>query len=290
MAINLFHDYYRGYYDQRLVKPSLKEGHSGKSVEKANERWAKDKLSDDLEPAFNDLHARLEQCATHYLEGTTAGDGFLADTGYAHQAWKQIELKEDVHDVQMGMALDFTTGVPFLKGSSLKGLLRSHMWPTGRWSGKDRKEIDINRQELNALLASTLKADKLGKESWLKYLFEGNDPSADKEQRLYPNQWVSFLGAATCYSNDVHFQIQDLAPQKTPIKKPNLLKFMSVRPGIKMRVYFAFPSRGNAEAEKEDIEKTLTMVAWHLAENGLGAKSSYGYGKLTNLSLTSLRD
>lgn len=287
MAVNLFHDYYRGYYDQRLVNPGFKEGHSERTIEKANKRWADQKLSPELEPAFNDLHSRLEQCATHYLEGTTTGDGFLADGGYAHQSWQS-----GMHDVQMGMAFDFTTGVPFLKGSSLKGILRSHMWPTGRWQGrdgKDGKDIDKNRQDLNSLLASTLESAHLGEQHWNKYLFEGGNPRKDQNQRLHPNQWVSYLGAATCYSNEHHFQIQDLAPQKTPIKKPIVLKFLSVRPGIKMRVYFSFPTL-SPELHKSDIENILTMMAWHLAENGLGAKSSYGYGTLTNITLTSLRD
>ena len=279
---NLYHEYYRGYYDRKVssLHAGHEQGHTAASITDLTENQWLEIRGADISGGISALNDRLKKCATHKIEGTTTGAGFLADTGYAHQTW--IKDKE-INDPQMGLSLDFTTGVPYLSGSGLKGLLRSRLWPTGRH--KTTPE-DRNRQDLNQLLADTLDAEHLGKSRWNKYLFEGYNPE-DTKSRLYPKYWVSFLGACVAdHSTGKLFQLLHLAPQKTPLKKPIPIPYLSVRPGIKMSVYFSFPEID--EVQESDLEKTLTMMAWHLSESGLGAKQRYGYGRLTDLSATKI--
>ena len=291
---NLYHQYYRGYYDKSLVskKEEGGRGHDKASVTRANKLFCTP-LPEGLQANFDRLHSSLHACATHVITGTVSGSGFLAGTGYPHESY--LPSKSDINDAQMGLSLHYSSGVPWLPGTSLKGILRSAMWP-GSAGGKQLSKVELEAARMHRLICDVVaehgdeaQPNPIATRDWNRYLFTGFHPNGDK--RLSPTLQVAFLGAAVGFrENEPLFQLLHLAPQAGPTKKPIPIPYFSVAPGAEMSVYLQIPAIPGSNEHAQHIEQTTQVMAYHLAERGLGAKTRYGYGRLTNLSVTCLRE
>lgn len=237
------------------------------------------------------------------LKFKTTYPGLLAGTGYNHDMKANEFFK-------MGMSFDYTTGLPVIQGSSIKGLLRS------AFPSIYEKEAEINEKERNVynemknerikyILEKLNKIEGINKdiinESFVlkleKELFDGIICVKDKEYNISPINRDTFFDAeinkAESKSNAILSE-DYLAPHAEELKNPKPIKFAKVSPEIVFDFKFKLPEfySGVIYEEKSEkiirennIKSTLTPIQKLelfkeiILDLGAGAKTNLGYGR-----------
>jgi len=169
-----------------------------------------------------------------YFKASTTYPGLILGSGYLH------ELPSLEGQAILGFDFDYTTGLPIIRGSSIKGVLRSAFkHPEYIQELLDGKSIDIKALEIE--------------------IFDNNDVFFDA---------TIIKSVGSILADDY------LAPHgDNPLKNPIPLKFIKVAPNVTFRFDFELT---DGLISKE--EKALLFGAI-LYDFGLGAKSNVGYGK-----------
>jgi len=227
------------------------------SFTKNNEFKYYKKLSDDC-LGLDNLADSFALTATY--------PGLVLGTGYEH------ELKTD-EAFKLGFFFDYTTGLPVIPGSSVKGLLRS-MFPGGS-EEKAAAKIELIRALLGSIGvegAENMDVGKLEKE-----IFEGYRNDKDKpEKHLSPHKWDIFHDAyieSSKHTGGTFLGDDYITPHKEALKNPIPLKFLKVLPNVTFR--FQFDVKNGSITRKQKLQlfhAILTMV-------GAGAKTNVGYGQ-----------
>lgn len=164
---------------------------------------------------------------------TTTYPGLLLGSGYAH------ELPDIKGQAILGFDFDYTSGLPILRGSSIKGLLRS---------------VFTHKEYVKSLLNN--KVDDLN--ALEREVFENSDIFFDAhiidfKEKLLDDDYIT--------------------PHKSALKDPTPLRFIKVAPDVTFEFYFDLNDGSITKKEKEKLFKTI------LLDLGLGAKTNVGYGK-----------
>lgn len=108
--MNLHYEFWVDYYKEFENTSELsKEYIEGKNYALVNSKW---KLSQEEIPLFGDMQT---------LTFKVLYPGLLIGLGYEHST----DLVKDAPKIALGMSLDYTTGLPYIPGSEVKGLFRS---------------------------------------------------------------------------------------------------------------------------------------------------------------------
>lgn len=193
--------------------------------------------------------------------------GVYAGLGYEHG----LPNKED--DIKTGFSFDYTTGLPYIPGSSLKGMLRSHFIDHAQ---DVAKALDVTLEALRAI----------------EELIFGNRPPKEGGTEEAPDAL-----AGSCTFFDVFPVLQDtaaplmaednLAPHEKALAEPKLIKTIRLAPGCLLRFYFQLPDveygRNNSgkKIAAKDIQKLFQSL---LVDWGIGAKTHVGYGNLARVN------
>ncbi len=231
-----------------------------------------------------------------------AWPGLLIGLGYGHGAKTEADNKSHPLETEMksGFYFDFTTGLPVLPGSTVKGILRSYF--PGRYKiqkEKDGKVInrdlhDAVRARLEEILRSEFKEKgyqnrideleniifegKIGKDK------DGCDiflPSTQQDIFFdaYPCKGVSdaevfIKNPPEKVPNSELFLGEDvLTPHRHPLKDPIPLKILKILPSVEMKFQFLLNDVGMSAADKEILFIKL------LCEFGAGARKGVGFGQ-----------
>ena len=177
--------------------------------------------------------------------------GLITGIGIQHEARVEGEFK-------LGLHLDYTTGLPVIYGSTVKGVLRSYF-----------KEV----------------YDGPGVVDVINDIFEGIGPNG-KPKSIYARD--IFYDAVISKANAANLILcgDSLAPHggdshTDPFVEPVPISFVKIAPGVKLLFRFklcdTLDAAGNvvisAEKKKTDFLKILTLF-------GIGAKTNVGYGQL----------
>lgn len=208
-------------------------------------------LRDEWKDSNTTLIASLG-CETFRL--STTYPGLLVGTGLHHGTGG---VK---NDLKMGFQFDYTTGLPYIPGSSLKGVLRS-MFPENKDDARRCKYI-------RSLLPDTLKGlTDEGIVTLKKDIFEqGKD---------------IFFDALIVDSKapDKRIMGEDyITPHREALKNPVPLQIIKVLPCV----VFSFPFRlKDCLIEGKKVKATDKKVLFRkiLLEIGVGAKTNTGYGQ-----------
>lgn len=174
------------------------------------------------------------QFANETFELTTIYPGLLIGSGYLH------ELPKVDGQAILGFDFDYTTGLPIIRGSSIKGVLRSAF--------KHKEYIE-----------ELLKSNEIDNEELIKEIFEsGKDIFFDAEIINYKESILS---------DDY------ITPHNDPLKNPIPLRFIKISPGVTFR--FSFRLEDGILSSKEKIELFKNIIL----DLGIGAKTNVGYGK-----------
>lgn len=170
----------------------------------------------------------------------------------------------NLHDIsckgayKLGFSFDYVNGLPYLPGSSLKGILRS-VFP-----GQHKED----KEEYSSYLIGLM--EELG----IKYV--QSEDLEILEEEIFDFQDV-FLGAYPDSEQKVnrkYLASEYITPHK-PLKNPNPISFLKVKAGVGMRFHFLLRD-GQILSAKEKVRLFKKLIL----EFGVGAKTNIGFGKL----------
>jgi len=168
------------------------------------------------------------------FELTTIYPGLMLGSGYLH------ELPEIKAQAILGFDFDYTTGLPIIRGSSIKGVLR-------------------NAFEHKEYIKELLNDEAIKIDSLINEIFEsGSDIFFD----AFPIKSKSNI-----LSDDY------ITPHKSELENPIPLRFIKVSPEVTFRFEFKLSDTTITKQEKEMLFKKIIL------DFGLGAKTNVGYGK-----------
>lgn len=210
---------------------------------KKNEEDIKKKVENIISqtPKIEDLKDEDILGNTHF-EAMTTYPGLILGSGNAH------ELPSIEGQAILGFHFDYTSGLPIISGSSIKGVFRSAF--------KHKEYI----QEL--VKDETLDVQKLEDEIFTNndIFFDATIIKADSFRKVFGDDY--------------------LAPHSEDgLKNPIPLRFIKVLPNVSFRFDFEL---SDGILTKEQKSKLFQNI---LKDLGLGAKTNVGYGKFDNIKI-----
>lgn len=207
-------------------------------------------------PANNSLLEKLENIdGIKMFSLYTAYPGLMIGTGAMHD----IGMKEALKN---GFTFDYVTGLPYLPGSSLKGMLRSY-FPEGKDATEKMKYIQ-----------SYLPNIDIG--AFMDWAF-GNDKPGN----------INFIGAFPVISGSANnlLSLEYITPHPNKFKNPIPISMLKIKPGIKFQ--FVFLCRdykgGNGEISSDEIMNLFKHI---VLDMGIGAKTNVGFGVMVERAPT----
>ncbi|MBR1964295.1 MAG: type III-B CRISPR module RAMP protein Cmr6 [Muribaculaceae bacterium] len=194
--------------------------------------------------------------------------GLLIGSGISHGI-------PGAEDFQLGFQFDYTTGLPVIPGSSVKGVLRS-MFPMKGESDK----TDYIKSLLPGWNDDKIK--KLG-----EILFN-HDDLATSETPVFFDAIVSRGVEKKQQNKDPKSQDKKgdilgsdyITPHgENPLKSPKPIQFMKVLPGVRFKFYFKLPKKLQG-LTSSDLRSLFIKI---LEDVGVGAKTNVGYGHLKHI-------
>ena len=184
---------------------------------------------------------------THY-------PGLIIGIGYTHAIAKSNDL-----DFQQGFFFDWTTGIPVIPGSSIKGVLRS-VFP----NQSDNNDIKNNKcAYISNYLDCTVNQNNI--KSIESNIFE------DKGDIFY-DAYIKLPG-----KDQKIFAEDYITPHDHPLKNPKPLRHLKIAPDVKF--CFQFLLKPNTKLNI-GIDQKLQLFKQIIMDFGLGAKTNTGYGIL----------
>jgi len=237
---------------------------------------------------------------------TIEAPGFVTGTGIKRGTGELGEIK-------IGFAFDYTTGLPFLPGSSVKGLLRS-AFPQRYNTQLQEQSPDFTYNRV-CFLQAYFESHKINLQTsvttWLGKLGNIDMPLITYElaidilemsifSSMIPQNFgvdnlpvfktkssaardIFFDAYLDVSVNDKAFLATDFItphlnrkkPELSPFTEPDPLEFIKVRPGVAFRFQWLLKDDILTATEKQ------TLFTHILKTFGIGAKTNVGYGQLT---------
>lgn len=286
--------YYKHYYQGVSWQLSRESSSNEEAFNRQNQALTESKLP-EVESLLPFQYEGIDP--EHTFNLLVQNPGLIIGSGIPHGAGFKGEIK-------MGFHFDFTTGLPVLPGSSVKGVLRS-LWPLGlehaASSEKDTKRKTALREKAGwsvEFLQQRLKEIESG-EDWTaaqvealeKWLFGSYDPE-DKPGHMsgrthfhdaMPINAVRVVNQDTGEYTDQYLGLDFITPHKEPLKDPVPIQILKVLPKVEYRFQFKlhdYKSNGHALSAKQisELFKELIQLV------GVGAKTNVGYGHFGSLT------
>lgn len=238
--------------------------------------------------------------------------GLLSGVGYSMGVGMIGEFK-------IGFYFDYTTGMPVLPGSSVKGVLRS-IFPSSslkELNGKLKRSSKNNKQKAFFIWNLICDLDGIDKKKFVKKedgcflneneekiirqieleIFEGRNIGKELEY-LRTHKELTKEEFSGIYKSDIFFDAYIQKPvdkgytkdkifgtdsitphHENPLKNPTPLLFLKVLPGTTWNFCFDFKSGFHLTAEQKN-----DLFKQIILTIGLGAKTNVGYGQFEDLN------
>jgi|GEM_PF-2801895 len=224
--------------------------------------------------------------------------GLLMGLGYGHGTKTGATDKDHpfATEVKTGFFFDFTTGLPVLPGSSVKGILRSFF--PGRYKGNDDLKDAVYDRIISILKkikpeSDAFKWNKQNVDDIENTIFKGElaiENGKKVKRFLSSTEQDIFFDAYPCTGttakifetndpkeeHDIFLGEDIITPHRHPLKDPVPLKLLKVLPGVKIKFQFLLNDYGLSAEDKEKLFIHLLTLA------GVGAKKSVGFGYLSS--------
>ncbi len=189
---------------------------------------------------------------THF-KATTTYPGLISGSGNAH------ELPSLEGQAILGFHFDYTTGLPTIQGSSIKGVLRSAF-------------------RHSEYIAELLEDKTLDIEAIESEIFDNNDIFFDAQIIDETNSPIQILGDdyLAPHKNTKKKKFEDGTLVPDLLCSPIPLRFIKVLPNISFRFDFKLSDGLLTREQKRKLFQNI------LEDLGLGAKTNVGYGKFGN--------
>jgi len=264
--------FYRDYYkslereDNKQLGNFVESGKLGKKDEvffKAESdalldfEWSN--AQNNLFPTGNQQPVKLE----------TTYPGLLVGSGYSHQTGSMGEFK-------LGFFFDYTTGLPVIPGSSVKGLLRSAFPNREKRSAVKTMKAKFIAEQLGIVRTELANMDVAKLEDWI---FTGKKPGSDEYLPMYRHD--VFLDAFIVGTHDQKKRIfadDFITPHSDPLKNPVPVRFLKIRPEVTFQFNFTLHDStiDNLTLKASEKAKLFENIL-HIF--GIGTKTNVGYGQ-----------
>ena len=188
--------------------------------------------------------------------------GLLIGSGYSHGL-------SNTEDIKIGFYFDYTTGIPLIQGSAIKGMLRSCF---GLEFGNQK---DRYKKEKHELIRDLMNKPDLDVEALAKDIFEGIEPKSLRIKSIYERDIFYEARVVDIEDNQYLLSEDYITPHgDNPCIEPRPLKFIKVSPEVTFE--FSFDLKDTALAtvkEKRELFQNLIEIF------GVGAKTNVGYGQ-----------
>ena len=262
MSYIYYHEYFKGLEERKGASGLVYElGRSPSSEEQFRERnkaLQDFKFDLSLSPLEHLKNASKDVASVQTFSLETIYPGLMIGTGNPHD----LKSKGSIYS---GFSFDYVTGLPYIPGSSVKGILKS-VFPR-----KEDTKDDINQQKME-YIKSLLKPGLSDKEVYgLKdNIFEDNDV---------------FLDAYPCPTSKKNTKQQCLAlefitPHSDIIKNPIPINCLKVKPGISFEFGFYLNDCQLSDGPQITIKEKIELFKTILTDVGIGAKTNVGFGQL----------
>lgn len=199
--------------------------------------------------------------------------GLLIGSGLAHG------LPGSEEDVKTGLQFDYTSGLPVIPGSSVKGVIRS-AFPTIKEDKEQSNEADAEKLNyIKSLIADIPEFSSLGLEDkdileLGNQMFNHGDIFADALLVGYGTRMKQHGPVKQVLTEDY------ITPHTgEPLAQPIPIKIVKVAPGVTFAFCFKFnETKIGAKVVSASMKKALCAAI--LQELGVGAKTNVGYGVL----------
>ncbi|MDZ4667975.1 MAG: type III-B CRISPR module RAMP protein Cmr6, partial [bacterium] len=224
----------------------------------------------------------------------TTYPGLLTGAGYEHEIHTKEELK-------LGFYFDFSSGMPLLPGSSVKGAIRA-AFPN--W-GKHKNTPDYVKEAKTKLiwhwLNPKIEFDMINiyedeelikkkvieiEEAIFEGLFQGKKLGHYQKDVFYdaiivnPSNYVDTREQILGTDSITPHIKEGLSYAESMLKNPVPLPFLKILPGVQFQFQFDLKPNGL------EVEKKIELFKAILKYNGIGAKTNVGYGNLVDINLT----
>lgn len=199
--------------------------------------------------------------------------GLLIGSGLAHG------LPGSEEDVKTGLQFDYTSGLPVIPGSSVKGVIRS-AFPTIKEDKEQSNEADAEKLNyIKSLIADIPKFSALGLENkdileLGNQMFNHGDIFADALLVGYGTRMKQHGPVKQVLTEDY------ITPHTGgPLAQPIPIKIVKVAPGVTFAFCFKFnETKIGAKVVSASMKKALCAAIFQ--DLGVGAKTNVGYGVL----------
>lgn len=264
--------FYKGFYEKYKKLPK-------KERDEKNEQYFKD-FNNTL---FNNIDLNkmyeLEYIGNYKLLFKTMYPGLLTGSGLVHSVGESGESK-------LGFEFDYTTGLPIIRGSSVKGLLRNLF---NLLDNEEKKENVL--EYLKAIIENITKINSYKKEQlnfdWFNKLKSEIFEGIVEEKKLSMYKRDVFYDAIIDFpktkkqqnSNNIQILGEDyITPHgegNEKLKNPISIKFIKLMPNVILRFQFNLKDGNLLTAQQK-----LDLFKQILLDFGIGAKTNVGYGRL----------
>lgn len=275
-SANLGWLYYRNYYRKFTFTPM--------EVKKEEKNGSEKKMGNELELYFRQQNDRMTSFScvdfkgnksiiealspTHRLCFKTVYPGLLIGSGLSHGTGV-------TNDMKIGFSFDYTTGLPYIPGSSVKGVLRS-MFPQKEPEAKNPESMDLRKVRY---IRETLKELSLtDKQVWqlTRSLFEAyREDIAGAARSVYFDALIVNSPGQILGDDFITPHTQGIT------KNPVPLQFLKVLPDVTFCFSFKLAdwySLGDGRSiSGSDVCELFKNI---LLDTGVGAKTNVGYGNL----------
>lgn len=265
MAKNLSKAYYLDYFkniefsyvldaDREVTKrnvSSIKSANEG-LLRAADRRYCREALA---------VYDAEEALVTDTFSLCVQYPGLVTGVGITHEAKIEGEFKLGVH-------FDYTSGLPVVYGSSVKGVLRSVLEKEGYWEVLEGLP-DALRAKLEKIPAGDL----------VDELFEGKAPGGDATAYRSIYERDVFFDAILEEANEKGrlLESDSITPHgRNPLKNPVPITFLRIAAGCRLKFRFRLASFSPSLLNVEEKRMLFKAV---LATFGAGAKTNIGYGQ-----------
>ncbi|MBF0376407.1 MAG: type III-B CRISPR module RAMP protein Cmr6 [Desulfamplus sp.] len=283
MGGNAGYLFYKDYYDG-IDWRNLESDPNKKKYKEKSQQILNLELVTNINQPFQQSSNNLQT-----FDLKTTYPGLVIGTGYIHETGVEDEFK-------IGFYFDYTTGLPVITGSSVKGVLRSAFPGRGEMYKGERtayikdllEDILKKRQGFDS---KSFDVNSIDVEALENEIFEGiKDINANKERDKYQSIYErdifhdAFPVKTGSTDGSKLFSDDFLTPHgDNPLKNPTPLKFLKVSPEVTFRFVFDLKDGRLKNGQNRTItitkDEKLNLFTTILFDFGVGAKTNVGYGQ-----------
>ncbi len=249
---NLNYCYYVEYYEHQQLRFTEPQSDDTAAVLKKN-----NKCLTDYEASKNELMTSLADILVlNKFELQTVYPGLLIGVGIAHGFNGKGEAA-------LGLCLDYVTGMPYIPGSSVKGVLRSAF-----------KHPEYIKELLKSVKFQG--ADSIDVHELEAHIF-GNALEG-KQYSVKPSETDTFFDAVVVSTGKL-LATDAITPHRgdeelLELAAPNPITMIRIRPGVRFLFQFSL----HKVTMKVTADQKLKLFQKIIEDFGIGAKTNVGYG------------